>query len=447
MKIIITDATIVNEGKTFAGYVVIENSLIKEVSDKHFVKSKYKGYEIINAEGKYLLPGAIDDQVHFREPGLTHKADIYSESKAAVSGGVTSFMDMPNTIPNAVTNKLLEEKYAIASEKSFANYSFYIGASNDNIRELKKVDNKNVCGIKVFLGSSTGNMLVEDPEILQKIFSLKSLIAVHCEDDKTIVENLYKQKSLYGENIPFSFHPVIRSSEACYKSSSAAVALALRCNTRLHLLHLSSAKEMNLLENSLPLNKKKITAEVCIHHLWFSEEDYQQKGSFIKWNPAIKSSTDRNALWEALVDGRIDVVATDHAPHTFEEKNNKYLKAPSGGPLVQHSLTAMLEFCHLGKISLESVVHKMSHAPAICFKIKKRGFIRPGFFADLVLVDLNSPWTVDKSNIISKCKWSPFEGYTFHSRVTHTFVNGNLVFDNGIIDESAKGKRLAFNRE
>jgi len=447
MKTIIRNANIVNEGKIFNGSVVIENDLIKEVIKGSSLNANWNNAEIIDASGKYLLPGVIDDQVHFREPGLTYKADIYTESKAAVSGGVTSYMDMPNTIPNAVTNEILEEKYKIASEKSFANYSFYIGASNDNIEELKRLDNKSVCGIKVFMGSSTGNMLVNNLKTLQKIFSLNSLITVHCEDEETIKKNLEEQRNIYGENIPISQHPIIRSSEACYKSSSYAVALALKYNTRLHILHLSSAEEMNLFENSLPLEKKKITAEVCIHHLWFSEEDYKDKGTFIKWNPAIKTLKDRDALWEALIDGRIDVIATDHAPHTFEEKNSTYLKAPSGGPLIQHSLVAMLEFYHQKKISLETIVQKMAHAPAICYNIQRRGFIRPGFFADLVLVDRNSPWTVSKSNILSKCRWSPFDGNTFHSRITNTFVNGKMVFGNGVFDESFKGRRLYFDRE
>ncbi len=446
MRIAITNSNIVNEGRIFKGTVVIENSLIKEVVENPLSEIKYSCDEVIDAEGKYLFPGIIDDQVHFREPGLTHKADIYTESKAAVAGGVTSFMEMPNTLPNAITNDLLEEKYKIASEKSFANYSFYIGASNDNIDELKKINNRSVCGIKVFLGSSTGNMLVNNISSLRKIFSLDSLIAVHCEDEKIINENLEKQKAIYGNEIPFSLHSVIRSSEACFKSSSFAVSLARKYNTRLHLLHLSTADEMALLDNSLPLEKKKITAEVCIHHLWFSDEDYSEKGTFIKWNPAIKSAKDREALWNALLDGKIDVVATDHAPHTFKEKNNTYLKAPSGGPLTQHSLAAMLEFYHKGKISLESIAYKMAHAPAVCFNIEKRGFIRPGYFADLVLVDMDSPWTVDKTNILYKCKWSPFEGTVFNSRITNTFVNGVHVYNNGIFNETKKGMRLLFHR-
>jgi len=447
MKTIIKNAYIVNEGKTFIGSVILENGFIKEIFKGKQENTKNDNAEVIDAEGKYLLPGVIDDQVHFREPGLTHKADLFSESKAAVAGGVTSFMEMPNTIPNAITIDLLEEKYQLAAEKSLANFSFYLGASNDNLDELKKLNPINNCGIKVFMGSSTGNMLVNDPNILQQIFSTNHLIAVHCEDDRIIKENLEKQKEIYGENIPFSAHSIIRNAEACYRSSSMAVAMALKMNTRLHLLHLSSAEEMNLLENTFPLEKKKITAEVCVHHLWFSDKDYEEKGTFIKWNPAIKSENDCNALWQALLDDRLDVIATDHAPHTLEEKTKGYLSAPSGGPLIQHSLIAMLEFYHQQKISIETIVHKMAHAPAICFHISKRGFIRPGFHADLVLVDINNPWKVDRSNILSKCKWSPFEGTTFHSQVTHTFVNGNLVYCNGLFTEHIKGKRILFEHD
>jgi dihydroorotase len=446
MRTVIINANIVNEGRILKGTVIVDGSIISEVLENtDYNKTGEENY--IDAEGKYLLPGVIDDQVHFREPGLTYKADIYTEAKAGIAGGVTSFMEMPNTVPNAVTIDILEEKYKLASEKSLANFSFYIGATNENIEELKKIDNSKVCGIKVFMGSSTGNMLVDNDEALQRIFSLNSLVAVHCEDEKTIKENIEKYKLQYGDNIPLALHPVIRSEEACFKSSSHAVNLAHKYGTRLHLLHLSSAKEMQLLENRLPLSKKKITAEVCVHHLWFSDEDYEKKGTLIKWNPAIKSAADRLALWEALLDNRIDVVATDHAPHTIEEKNNSYLKSPSGGPLLQHSLVAMLEFYHQKKISLETIVNKMAHAPAECFGVEKRGYIRKGYFADLVLTDLNAPWTVDKSNIISKCKWSPFEGTTFKSSVTHTFVNGNLIYNNGIFDETIKGMRLTFHKE
>lgn len=447
MRTLIANATIVNEGRVFKGSVLIDDDIIEKIIEAEFETENTFGAKVINAEGKYLFPGVIDDQVHFREPGLTHKGDIYSESKAAVAGGITSYMEMPNTIPNATTNDLLEEKYKLASEKSFANYSFYLGATNDNIDELQRMDNKNVCGIKTFMGSSTGNMLVDKMDSLQNIFSLNSLIAVHCEDEKTIKENLQKQKDIYGENIPVAMHPVIRNAEACLKSSSFAVELAKKYNTRLHLLHLSTADEMALLDNSIPIEDKKITAEVCVHHLWFTDEDYKEKGTLIKWNPAIKSTGDRAALWKALNDGRIDVIATDHAPHTLEEKNKTYLNAPSGGPLVQHSLVVMLECYHTGKISLETLVNKMCHAPAICFKIEKRGFIRPGYYADLVIADLNTQWTVDKTNILSKCNWSPFEGNIFHSLITHTFVNGQLIYCEGYFDESHKGRRLQFDRE
>lgn len=447
MKYLIRDANIVSEGKIFRGDVLIGNGIIAEVGNIPAKNNLLKNAEVIDAKGKYLFPGVIDDQVHLREPGLTHKEDIFSASKAAVAGGVTSFMDMPNTIPNAITCDLLENKYRLASERSLCNYSFYLGATNENIDELKKADKQSVCGIKVFMGSSTGNMLVDDASALEKIFSLRDvLVATHCEDEATIRKNLEKYKSELGDAIPFSTHPLIRSSEACFKSSSYAVQLALKKNTRLHLLHLSSAEEMALLENKNPLEKKRITAEVCIHHLWFSDENYKEKGSLIKWNPAIKSKHDREELWKALLDGRIDVIGTDHAPHTWEEKNKKYLECPSGGPLLQHSLPAMLEFYHQKKISLEDIVHKMSHAPAICFNIEKRGFIRKGYFADLVLADLNVSWTVNKDNILYKCGWSPFTGTTFHSCVTHTFVNGRLIYDNGFVNESEKGMRLLFNR-
>lgn len=447
MKYLIRNPRIVNEGKIVKADVIIDNGIISDIGNFSEKNSAFRNAELIDASGKYLFPGVIDDQVHLREPGLTHKEDILSASKAAAAGGVTSFMDMPNTVPNAMTNEFLEEKFRLASEKSLCNYSFYIGATNENIDELKKFDNRNVCGIKVFMGASTGNMLVDNKDTLDKIFSLQNiLIATHCEDETIIKKNLEIYKSKYGENVPFSAHPLIRSSEACFKSSSFAVALALKKNTRLHLLHLSTAEEMNLLENSKPLNEKRITAEVCVHHLWFSDRDYDKKGSFIKWNPAIKTARDRKELWKALLDGRIDVIASDHAPHTREEKNNNYLNAPSGGPLLQHTLVAMLEFYHKKNISLKSIAHKMSHAPAVCFNIEKRGFIRKGYFADMVLVDMNSPWTVNKENILYKCGWSPFEGMTFHSMVTHTFINGHLVYCNGAVNESEKGVRLIFNR-
>jgi dihydroorotase len=378
---------------------------------------------------------------------LTHKGDIESESRAAVAGGVTSYIEQPNTVPNAVTQEILEEKYKIAAEKSFANYSFMMGATNDNLIEVLKTNPKNVAGIKIFLGSSTGNMLVDNEEVLEKIFSsTPMLIAVHCEDETTIKNNLEKYKAEYGEDIPVKFHHLIRSEEACYISSSKAVALAKKTGARLHIFHLSTAKEMELFTNKIPLEQKKITAEVCIHHLWFTNEDYDTKGNFIKWNPAVKTENDRKALWEALLDDRIDVIATDHAPHTLEEKQQSYLKAPSGGPLVQHAVVAMFESHLQGKISVEKIVQKMAHNPAILFKIEKRGFIKEGYFADLAIVNSGLPWTVKKDNIFAKCGWSPFEDFTFRSRITHTFVNGQLVFQNFKVKDIRCGKRLLFDR-
>ena len=443
----IINANIVNENRIFAGCVFIKEGMIERVVAGENDFSPGKDVAIIDAEGKYLIPGVIDDQVHFREPGLTHKADIYTESKAAVAGGVTSFMDMPNTIPNTLTQELLEDKYRLASEKSLANYSFYMGASNDNIDEILKTDPKKVCGIKVFMGSSTGNMLVDNIDTLNAVFSKsKLLIATHCEDEATIKANSELFRKNYGENVPVEAHPLIRSDEACFKSSDLAVGLAKLHNTRLHILHLSSAKETGLFDNSIPLEEKRITAEVCVHHLWFDSSDYQEKGTLIKWNPAIKTAKDKEALWDALLDDRLDVIATDHAPHTIEEKTNTYFKASSGGPLVQHSLPAMIDFYHQGKISLEKIVDKMCHAPAKCFKVEKRGFVREGYFADLVIVDVNARTKVGKDNILYKCGWSPFEGHTFKSKITHTFVNGNLIYNNGEFDETEKGKRLLFER-
>lgn len=452
----ITNVQIVNEGKIFRGELIISRGIISRVLHEHEHFQPYDPEDEfirIDAGGKYLLPGVIDDQVHFREPGLTHKGDIYSESRAAVAGGVTSFMDMPNVMPQTLTQDLLEERYKLASEKSLANYSFYMGTSNDNAEEVIRTDPHTVCGIKIFMGASTGNMLVDDPVTLGTIFrNARTLVAVHCEDEPTIIRNLEAFKKKYGEDIPLDAHPLIRSHEACYRSSSFAVQLARKFNTRLHVLHLSTADEMILFDPDIPLGNKRITAEVCVHHLWFSQEDYERYGTRIKWNPAIKTKADQEALWQALLENRIDVVATDHAPHTREEKDNKYLKAPSGGPLVQHSLVAMLESFHNGRISLERVVEKMCHAPAICFNVEKRGFIRENYWADLVLVDLNDPWTVASKNIYYKCGWSPFEGITFRSRVTHTFVNGNLVYEafpeimTNNFNEEARGMRLTFNR-
>ena len=444
-RILIKNAKIVNEGSIFEGDVLIENEFIVEIAD--FISAKSSDCKIIDAEGNFLIPGAIDDQVHFREPGLTHKGDIESESRAAVAGGITSFIEQPNTIPNALTQEILEEKYQIAENISFANYSFMMGASNDNLAEVLKTNPKNVAGIKIFLGSSTGNMLVDNEEVLERIFSSTPLlIAVHCEDETTIKNNLEKFKEEYGDDIPVQAHHLIRSEEACYLSSSKAIALAKKTGARLHIFHLSTAKEMDLFTNKIPLEQKKITAEVCIHHLWFTNADYDTRGNFIKWNPAVKTEHDRNALWEALLDDRIDVIATDHAPHTLEEKQQSYLKAPSGGPLVQHAVVAMFEAYLQGKISVEKIVQKMAHNPAILFKIEKRGFVKVGYYADLAIVNSGLPWTVNKDNIFAKCGWSPFEDFTFRSRITHTFVNGELVYHNFKVKDIRRGKRLLFDR-
>lgn len=444
-RILIKNAKIVNEGTIFEGDVLIENDLIVEIADS--ISLKTSDCIVIDAEGSYLMPGAIDDQVHFREPGLTHKGDIESESRAAVAGGITSFIEQPNTVPNAVTQEILEDKYQIAAQKSFANYSFMMGATNDNLEEVLKTNPKNVAGIKIFLGSSTGNMLVDREETLEKIFSsTPMLIAVHCEDETTIKNNLAEFKEKYGDDVPVTAHHLIRSAEACYISSSKAVALAKRTGARLHIFHLSTAKEMELFTNKIPLEDKKITAEVCVHHLWFTDEDYKTKGNFIKWNPAVKTAEDRAELWKALNDGRIDVIATDHAPHTKEEKMQSYLNAPSGGPLVQHAVVAMFEAHHQGKISVEKIVEKMCHNPAKIFKIEKRGFIRVGYHADLVIVNPSLPWSVKPDNILYKCGWSPFENFTFKSRITHTFVNGELVYNNFKVKDTRAGKRLLFDR-
>jgi dihydroorotase len=442
-SILIKNAKIINEGAIFESDLLIENELIVKIQ-KNISTSTDR---VIDAKGNYLIPGVIDDQVHFREPGLTHKGTIETESRAAIAGGITSFIEQPNTVPNAVTQELLEEKYKIASQSSYANYSFMMGGTNDNLEELLKTNPRNVAGIKLFLGSSTGNMLVDNPDTLEKIFSsTKLLIAVHCEDENTIKSNLEKYKAQYGDDIPVKYHHLIRSEEACYLSSSKAIELAKKTGARLHVFHLSTAKEMELFTNRIPLEEKQITAEVCIHHLWFTNEDYETKGNYIKWNPAVKTSNDKDELWKALLDDRIDVIATDHAPHTLEEKSQPYTKAPSGGPLVQHAVVAMMENFHSGKISLEKIIEKMCHNPAKIFKIEKRGFIREGYLADLAILDLNSPWTVSKENILYKCGWSPFEGTTFQSKITHTFVNGNLVYKNGNINEVKHGQRLLFNR-
>lgn len=441
-SILINGANIVNEGRIFRGDVLVEGGRIVKIGENLAGTTADK---TINAEGKYLLPGVIDDQVHFREPGLTHKGEIYTEAKAGVAGGTTSFMEMPNTVPQAVTIPLLEEKYARAKEVSLANYSFFFGATNNNLQEILKVDPKNVCGIKVFQGSSTGNMLVDNLEVLEGIFKeCKMLIAIHSENDNIIKANLESFQEIYGDNIPVKYHPKIRSEEACYDASSRAVAMAKKYGTRLHILHISTAKELELFDNTIPLEKKNVTAEACIHHMWFSEKDYDTKGTLIKWNPAVKTADDAQGIFEGVLADKIDVIATDHAPHTLEEKDQVYTKAPSGGPLIQHSLVAMLDFYHQGKISLEKIVEKMSHNVAKLFRIEERGYIREGYHADLVLVDLNDPWTVSKENILAKCGWSPFEGHTFQSKVSHTIVSGHLVYENGQFDESKKGERLNF---
>ncbi len=445
-RVLIKNAQMVNEGAITTGDLLIHGDRIEDIAESISLKSA--DTKVIDADGLYLLPGMIDDQVHFREPGLTHKATIESESKAAVAGGITSFIEMPNTVPQATTIPLLEDKFTIASETSWANYSFMFGGTNDNLEEILKVDPKLVAGLKLFLGSSTGNMLVDDPKVLEEIFSKTNLvISVHCEDETTIKNNLEKFQSEYGDDIPVAFHPVIRSEEACYLSSSKAIALAKKTGARLHVFHLSTEKETHQFDKKKPLKDKKITAEVCIHHLWFTNEDYQTKGTHIKWNPAVKTEKDREGLWKALLNNQIDVIATDHAPHTLAEKDQVYTKAPSGGPLVQHALTALLEMYHRGRISLETIVQKFAHNPAILFEIKERGYLRKGYKADLVLVDLNAPWTVMKENILYKCGWSPFEGNTFRSRVTHTFINGVLAYENGKFPNRTIGERLTFNRD
>jgi dihydroorotase len=442
--ILIKGAKVVNEDSIKQLDVLIVGKYIGE-TEKNITPQN--GWEVIDAKGMFLLPGMIDDQVHFREPGVTYKADIHSESRAAIAGGITSFMEMPNTRPNTVTQKLLQDKYDIAAKNSLANYSFFMGATNDNLEEVLKTDPKTVCGVKVFMGSSTGNMLVDDTETLENLFSkYKGLIATHCEDEETIKRNSETARKKYGEDVPIRLHPEIRSSEACYLSSAKAVGLAKKHDARLHILHLSTAKELELFDNKLPLSKKRITAEACIHHLWFTDKDYDEKGTMIKWNPAVKSEADRNALIEAVNNNTIDIIATDHAPHTLEEKKNTYFNAPSGGPLVQHALPALFDMYFAEKLTLEKIVEKTSHRVAQLFQIEKRGFIRKGYYADLVLIDPNSPWKVELGNILYKCQWSPFEGHTFKAKVKHTFVNGNHVFKDGKIDESHKGMRLMFER-
>lgn len=440
-KTLIKNATIVNENEIFVSDILIEGQFISKI-DKDITDSHAR---VIDAEGLIVMPGAIDDQVHFREPGLTHKGEIYTEAKAAVAGGVTTYMEMPNTVPQAVTIVELEKKYTRAKECSLANYSFFMGGTNLNLEETLKVDYSKVCGLKIFMGSSTGDMLVDNEKTLEGFFEKSNaLIATHCEYDPMIKDTLARIIAEYGEDIPAYFHPIIRNDEACYRSSSFAVELAKKYNTRLHVLHISSAKELSLFTNKIPLKQKRITAEACIHHLWFNDEDYKAKGNFIKWNPSVKTEYDRAQIFEAVLDGRIDVIATDHAPHTMEEKSQSYLKAPSGGPLVQHSIIAMLEFYKQKKITLEMIVNKMSHNVADIFNIEKRGYIREGYFADLVVVNLNKPNTVTKESLLYKCGWSPFEGHTFASSIEKTFVSGHLVYDNGTFDETKKGERLTF---
>ena len=444
MNILIKNAFVVNEGQIIQQDLRVKGDQIHQIGSG---LTPLEDEEIIEAKGKYLLPGLIDDQVHFREPGLTHKANIYSESRAAVAGGITSFIEMPNTIPQTTTIEKLDEKFAIAKENSLANYSFMFGGTNDNFEEIKKLDVNKVAALKLFLGSSTGNMLVDDEAVLRKIFSSTSLvIAVHCEDEPTIKANLADHIATYGEDIPIEKHPVIRSHEACYLSSSRAIQLAKETGARLHVFHLSTAKETGLFDNNIPLKEKKITAEVCVHHLWFSSEDYLEKGTHIKWNPAVKDKADRAALWAALNDDRIDVLATDHAPHTLEEKNQVYTKAPSGGPLVQHALLALLSAVKQEKTTLENLVQKACHNPAILFQIEKRGYLREGYYADMVLVDLDQTTEVTKDSLLYHCGWSPFEGTTFEAKISQTWVNGSTVYKEGKVIEANSAKQLTFNR-
>jgi len=441
-KFLIKGGTIINEQKRFVGDILISNGRIERIDSSIQVQGQVTE---INAEGKYVIPGMIDDQVHFREPGLTHKGNIASESRAAVAGGITSFMEMPNTVPNALTQELLEDKYQIAAKSSPANYSFFMGASNDNAEEVLRTNPNNVCGVKIFMGSSTGNMLVDREATLERLFStVPMLIATHCEDEATVKKNMALHVEKYGEHIPVSAHPIIRSEEACYLSSSFAVELAKKHNTRLHILHISTAKELELFRNDIPLEEKRITAEACIHHLWFSDKDYIEKGNFIKWNPAVKTAEDRAAIWQAVRDGRIDVLATDHAPHTIEEKNQNYSKAPSGGPLVQHAVQALFEKSIQGEITLEDLVQKAAHNVARLFRIEERGYLREGYFADLVIVDPNKPYTVNKNNLLYHCGWSPFEGTTFQHTIESTFVNGNLVWNDGQLRVEQSGQRMTF---
>ena len=443
MRLLIKNAKLVNQGKSFYSDLLIEEKIIKKIAPK--IQENVD--RVIDAKGLHLIPGIIDDQVHFREPGLTHKAEIYTESKAAISGGITSFMEMPNTKPQTLTQELLEEKFQLGDKKSIANFSFFMGASNNNLSEVLKTNPKHVGAIKIFMGSSTGDMLVDNKKVLEEIFKKSDcLIAVHCEDEETIQKNLDEAKNKFGEDIPIEMHPKIRSVDACYKSSSLAVELAKKHNTRLHVFHISTEKELQLFTNTKPLREKRITAEVCIHHLYFNSNDYKTKGTHIKWNPAVKEKSDQDALLAALLDNRLDVIATDHAPHTIEEKNNKYLQAPSGGPLVENALKVMLKFVKEKKITIEEVVEKMCHNPAICFQIEKRGFIKEKYYADLVLVDIEKEYEVTEGKILSKCGWSPFVGEKLNGQVEYTIVNGHIAYEKGVFDESKKGMRLVFNR-
>ena len=443
MRLLIKNAKLVNQGKSFYSDLLIEEKIIKKIAPK--IQENVD--RVIDAKGLHLIPGIIDDQVHFREPGLTHKAEIYTESKAAIAGGITSFMEMPNTKPQTLTQELLEEKFQLGDKKSIANFSFFMGASNNNLSEVLKTNPKHVGAIKIFMGSSTGDMLVDNKKVLEEIFKKSDcLIAVHCEDEETIQKNLDEAKNKFGEDIPIEMHPKIRSVDACYKSSSLAVELAKKHNTRLHVFHISTEKELQLFTNTKPLKEKRITAEVCIHHLYFNSNDYKTKGTHIKWNPAVKEKSDQDALLAALLDNRLDVIATDHAPHTIEEKNNKYLQAPSGGPLVENALKVMLKFVKEKKITIEEVVEKMCHNPAICFQIEKRGFIKEKYYADLVLVDIEKEYEVTEGKILSKCGWSPFVGEALCGQVEYTIVNGHIAYEKGVFDESKKGMRLVFNR-
>ena len=443
MRLLIKNAKLVNQGKSFYSDLLVEEKIIKKIAPK--INENVD--RVIDAKGLHLIPGIIDDQVHFREPGLTHKAEIYTESKAAIAGGITSFMEMPNTKPQTLTQELLEEKFQLGDKKSIANFSFFMGASNNNLSEVLKTNPKHVGAIKIFMGSSTGDMLVDNKKVLEEIFKKSDcLIAVHCEDEETIQKNLDEAKNKFGEDIPIEMHPKIRSVDACYKSSSLAVELAKKHNTRLHVFHISTEKELQLFTNTKPLSEKRITAEVCIHHLYFNSNDYKTKGTHIKWNPAVKEKSDQDALLAALLDNRLDVIATDHAPHTIEEKNNKYLQAPSGGPLVENALKVMLKFVKEKKITIEEVVEKMCHNPAICFQIEKRGFIKEKYYADLVLVDIEKEYEVTESKILSKCGWSPFVGETLYGQVEYTIVNGHIAYEKGVFNESKKGMRLVFNR-